>query len=155
MITESTNKLVRLHSAFDLAQHWPFIQESREGLVKKARARWTEEEYFNMLTRVTLMGDQGLVLLLTSKNDKPLGIGCAFVATDFDGNDCFYVWSVYSSGKCHTCLSELLNACKEYAKSVGSTVVKMATPRRNEAARRLFEDTLGFSREATIYSIKV
>jgi hypothetical protein len=151
----SSNKIVRLFSAIDLARHWPFIQESREGLVKKARARWSEEEYFNMLTRVTNMGVDGLVLLLTSKNDKPLGIGCAFVGVDFDGNECFYVWATYSNGKCHTCLSELLNACKEYARSIGQKVIKMASPRINGAAKQLFCDTLGFRREAIIYTLDV
>lgn len=151
----SSNKLVRLHSAYDIAQFWTFIKEAQVGLMRKARAKWDEEKFFNMLTRVTLKGDDGLVLMLTSKNDKPLGVGCAFVAEDFDGNECFYVWATYSNGKCHTCLSELLDACKQYARGIGQKVIKMASPRINGGARRLFCDELGFTRESIVYSIQL
>jgi len=114
---------------------------------RRARANYTPESFFNMLTKVATMGEQGLICLLTSKNDKPLGFGVGFSAVDFNGDACFYVWAAYSNAKCKTTLNELLSACEMHAKTLEFNSVKMATPRITGAAFRLFEERLGFSRE--------
>lgn len=150
----STNLVVRLTSAYDIAENWDFLLLTMEELCdpRRARAKYTAESWFNMLCRVTTLGADGLVCLLTSKNGKPLGFGCGFSAEDFDLNKCFYVWQAYSNGKCHTALSEMLGYCESYARTLGHKKVKTATPRLNGAADRLFTETLGFDREFFTYT---
>jgi hypothetical protein len=145
------NKLVRLHNAIDIVDNWDFLKESMEGLNKKARANYNDIKFFEMLCKVARMNKDGLIVILKSKNDKPLGFGCAFVATDFNGDDCFYVWAAYSTGKYHHCLTELQQACEDYARSIDQRVIKTATPRTNHAADRLFCDILGYRREFSTY----
>jgi hypothetical protein len=147
----SANIVKRLANVFDIVEHWDFLKEAMEGLNKKARATYEPESFFYMLSKVASKGTDGLVVVLTSKNDKPLGFGCAFVATDFHGDDCFYVWAAFSTGKCRTTLTELQQACEDYARAIGQRVVKTATPRINHGADRLFCDILGYRREFTTY----
>lgn len=149
MITFSTNEIVRITNAYSVIEHWPFFLEGMTQLndPRRARANYTPDKFFNMLSKVAELGDRGLLCLLTSKKGKPLGFGCAFAAMDFMGDECFYVWAAYSNSKCATALTELLDACENYAKFHGHTTLKTATPRITGAAYRLFEARLGFSRE--------
>lgn len=152
----SSNRLVELKTVYDLVGHWNFLQEGMTALndQKRARANYNAESFLTMLTKVTLM-PEGIVLLLTSKNGKPLGFGCAFSATDFNGDSCFYVWCVYSNGRCHTCLSELQSHCEDFARRFGHTNIKIATKRNTAAAIRLFEGTLGYAREFLTFCKKL
>ena len=145
------NEILRLKSAFELVEHWDFLKEAMEGLNKKARGNYNAESFFCMLTKVVDKGEDGLVVILQNKNGKSLGFGCAFTATDFNGDDCFYVWAAYSSGKCFTTLTELQQYCEDHARKIDVRVIKTATPRRNLGADRLFCDTLGYKKEFVTY----
>lgn len=154
VLTPSTNRVVRLLDAYAIAKHWPFLESAMLALndPRRAKAGYSPEQFFNMLVRVTLLGNDGLVCLLTSKNGKPLGFGCGFSGEDFNFARCFYVWQAYSNQKCSTALSELLSFCESYARTLGHDCVKTSTPRMSGAADRLFEDILGFKREFYTYS---
>ena len=151
---DSTNHCVRLNSAYEIVQHWPFLLEAMAALnaFRRANAGYTAETFFDMLVRVASMNQDGLILLLQSKNNKNLGMGCAFTAVDFCGDACFFVWGAYTTGKCPTALKELLENCETYARSIGQKKLKMSTPRNTGSAIRLFETKLGFSREATTFA---
>lgn len=152
--TPTTNQIVKLTNAYEIVENWKFLLSVMEELndPRRARAGYNAETWFNMLCRVACLGKHGLVCILTSKNGKPLGFGCGFSAEDFDMNRCFYVWQAYSNGKCHTALSEMLGYCESYARTLGHSKVKTATPRLNGAADRLFTETLGFDREFYTYT---
>lgn len=152
MTTNSTNQPHRLHNAYDVQANWPFLKEAMDGLNDKARAGYTVEAFFAMLIKVVGLKDDGLLLMLKSKNGKPLGVGVSFSAMDFSGESCFYVWAAYSNSKCKTTLSELLEHTSEFARARGHKLIKMSTPRINPAADRLFVDTLGFTKAAVVYS---
>lgn len=148
-ILTSHNRFKRFTTAYELIDYWPFFAEACQGLNDPhgARRNYSEEYFFNMLTRVCLMEDRGLVLMLTSKNGKPLGCGVAYGATNFDFESCFYVWATYTNGRCPTALKELLQYAEAYARHLGYDAVKMGTPRINGASFRVFEQKLGFKRD--------
>lgn len=155
VIINTTNRILRLTSAFDIVKHWGFFNEARLALndPSKARESYTELEFFNMCTKATnLPNDDGFVVMLTSKNGKPLGCGVAFAAEDFNGKRCFYVWCTYTNGKCTTALQELLHHAERHARSLGYREIKMSTRRINGGAMRLFEDKLGFEREFVAFT---
>lgn len=146
----STNIVERLHTVEDVVKNWPFLLECMQGLNKKARADYTSESFFFTLIKAIQLGVHGLVVVLKNAEDIPLGFGCAFAATDFHGEQCFYVWATYSTGVCRTTLSELMEKCEEYARAIHFSVIKLSTPRINGAADRLFEG-LGFEQEFLTY----
>jgi hypothetical protein len=147
--TQSGNKFIRFRTAYELVEHWKFFREACDGLNDPhgARRNYSIEYFFNMLTRVCLMEEKGLVLMLTSKNGKPLGCGVAFGAQNFDFENCFYVWATYTNGRCPTALKELLHYAEAYARHLGFDAIKMGTPRINGASFRVFENKLGFKRD--------
>lgn len=156
-IAQSGNRYVRFRTAYQLVEKWDFFEEARKGLNNPhgARCNYTSEKFFNMMTRTTLMDEKGLVLMLTSKNGKPLGCGVAFAAQDFEGESCFYVWTCYTSGKCRSTLHDLLEYTSAYAKHLGFDAIKLATPRITGGAFRLFEDKLGFKRSFIAFTRKI
>jgi hypothetical protein len=148
-VPTTTNKVKVLTTVDEILEHWSFFYEAMVALndPSKARANYTPEEFFNMLVKCTQLGREGLVLVLTSKNGKPLGCGCAFTGTDFCGETCFFVWAAYTTGRCTTALQELMSYAEDYARHIGHKNFRMSTPRINGAAFRLFEDKLGFRRD--------
>lgn len=151
----TSNVVERLETPYDIVRNWEFLLKAMNELREKARADYTPETWFKMLCRVTALNHDGLICILKSKNNKKLGFGCGFSAEDFDMNKCFYVWQAYSTGQCHTTLSELLAFCEGYAVKIGHTKVKTSTPRMTGAADSLFTQTLGFDREFYTYTKNV
>lgn len=151
---QSSNKVVRFRNPLDVFRHWNFLNEAREALndPRRSRENYSELDFLNMVIRAVNMGELGFVVMLTSKNDKPLGFGVAFDAQDFNQQSCFYVWAVHTTGRCPTALRELLHAAEAHARILGHKSLKMASRRIGGGAFRLYEDHLGFRREFVAFT---
>ncbi len=145
---QTSNEIVVLREPNEIFARWPFFLEGMLALgdPRRANAKYTPENFFNMLIKVVQMGRAGLVAVLESKNGKPLGFGVGYTAVDFNEETCFYVREAYTNSKCTTTLNELLHYTESYARGLGHQCIKMSTPRINGAALRLFEEKLGFKR---------
>lgn len=145
----SSNKVIRLTHPYEVLNHWPFFLEGMEALNSPtgAKGEYTPETFLQMLLKVIDKGDEGLVLLLTSKNDKPLGFGVCFVGEDILGDRCLFVWAGYTSGRYKGTMLEMCQYAEEYARAIGITVLRAASKRITGAAMRLFERAWGFKRE--------
>jgi hypothetical protein len=144
------NKFTRLTDPLEVLNHWEKL--FLPGMLalndpRGAKAEYTPESFYKLLQNVTGMRDKGLVLMMTSKNDKPLGFAIAFETLDWMGERCMYLVEIFNSGKYQNGAIDMITYVENYARGLGLKEVKAATRRINGGGLRLFERKWGFVRE--------
>jgi len=146
--------LIRFTTAKEVIDNYNFFESGMVALndPKGAKSNYTSESFFLMLMRVINAGDLGLVLLLTSKRNKPLGFGVAMASSDVEGVKCLYILEFFSNGKFKDTRQVLLQAAEQHARSLGLNKLRASTRRINGCGFRLFEGVWGFKREFVTFT---
>lgn len=143
------NKFVYITDLEPLLEAWPFLLEGLGTLndPQGGRGNIEPERFFKILLRVAL-GDpeEGAVVVLTSKNDKPLGY-IVFLnnTTPFDKKT-LLVYAIYSNNKMAGTAKVLSVEMKRWARQHGFAKATAASFRLTGSAVRWFR-RLGFQRK--------
>jgi hypothetical protein len=143
------NDIVEIRTIDDLLEYWVFLKQGMVALndPRGAKATYTDDTFLQLLLKVFGMDEAGLIVVLQSKNGKPLAFGICFEAVDIMEERCFFVWAAYTNGKYKGGLQELCKYAETYARKRGIRCLKAATKRICGANIRLFERGWKFRRE--------
>lgn len=155
-MTKNGNILEVVKTQTALIEEWPFYLE---GLVsmndpRRANMRETPDVFLKMMSRIVACSktDDGCLVVVRSKNGKPLGFGAAFNATgDFSRIKILFIYAVYSNGKNAKTVSDLMEWCEGFAKEHEYNALQAVTGRFSGAAFRWFEGKFGFRRKSLIF----
>lgn len=154
MFSINGNKLCLIESVEQLLGFWKFFQEGLESLNDTigTREKVTSDSFFKLLIHVISKNPGfGIIGVLTSKNDKPLGFGVAFNDTDIGLTKSAVVYAVYSNKRCPTTVKELQDIAETWARENGFHKLHACSRRLNGSVMRLFEKKWGFHRTAIIF----
>lgn len=143
-----TNNFVsQITSVDQVLKLWPFFNLGLEELRKpsKARETTTTREFLASLMRI-VTGDpsSGIIMVLNSKNAKPIGFVVGSRGADHTS---MQIVAAYVSDKCPDAIEDLRNALELWCKERGYTELRAYTRRINGSAMRWYENRLGFKRE--------
>ena len=146
-------------NTFELfTEYWPFLLDGLKVLratIGGNQPDLTSEEFFKMLLMMALEKERGVILLLESKNGKPLGYIAIHDITGYFAAKRVNVYAIYSNSKCASTLSELNIAGRKWGKTNGYKYVQAASFRFTGAAQRLFERKLGLKQRFIVYESEV
>ena len=144
-----SNKVRLLASAQEVIDLWPFFLEGHKALNDPlgARGEMSVDAYFRCLTQVAAASNQdGFVLLITSKNDKPLGFGVVVDGTDMWHEKRIALGQLmWSNGKSPNLCVDIAEATVEVCRQLGFERLYTASRRSSGAATRLFQTRMGFT----------
>lgn len=135
--------------------NWEFFLEGLSQLnnPQGARGDVNHEAFLKLTLAVADKGlDFGLVALLTSCNDKPLGFGIMYENTEPFCERSAIVYAVYSNKKCPTATSELLAHGEEWARKHGIKHLHACSRSFSGARFRLFEKHWHFRRTCVVFT---
>jgi hypothetical protein len=135
-------------------EYWPFIVEGLPVLneLAKSQDKIAPETLFNVaLNSATLSESDGLVVVITSKNDKPLMWGIVFNNTVIFKPKSCAVYAVYSNGKAPKVMSYALSYLESWARHHDYKRIQAFSPCMNGSRFRLFEHVWKFTREAVVF----
>lgn len=141
----TSNKIVVLNSINAVCDMWPFMLTGLEELRKpsKAREATTPTDFLATLMRI-VTSHSGVIMVLTSKNNKPIG----FVVAQQSVERCsIQLVAAFINDKCPDALMELRDALEEWSREHGFKEIRAYTRRINGSAMRWYEKRLGFQRE--------
>ena len=140
----------------EIFEHWEFFLEGLSELNKLPREsdRLTPE---SLLKTVLFAADatargNGLVLLVTSSNGKPLFWGVGLNNTAMFKSPTFVVFAVYSNKKAKGVVTFAMEYLEKWAKAKGYSQLQAFTPSFNGSRIRLFEDVWKFRRSAVLFT---
>jgi len=154
-LPQNGNKFVILRSLEEVLANWAFFLEGLEVLnnPQGARGDVSPDAFLKLVLNVVAEGTSfGIVALLTSKNDKPLGYGICFDNTEPYCEKSALIYAAYSNRKAPHTARELLSHCEIWAKEQGFKHLHACSRRFNGAAFRLFEDVWKFSRACVVFT---
>lgn len=138
---------------------WPFLIEGLSVLQDKHAGNnpdITADEFFRHLLHVLSGGvDYGIIMLLLSKNDKPLGYIVVNDNTYLFQTKTAVVYAIYSNNKCPSTVHELVHDATLWGRPRGYKCVQATSYRLNGAALRWFERKLGFRRRCIVFEREV
>jgi hypothetical protein len=139
-----TNKFVEVKTLDDIQRFWPFFLEGLGDLndPHKGRGDLTPESLFKQILHA--ISADGLVLVLTSKNDKPLAFVIAREDTEPLCVKSLLVYAAYSSGKCATAQQEGQAYMENWARDRRFVEIHAFSRRINGSAIRWFTKKCGF-----------
>lgn len=138
----------------EVIEWWPFILSGLDALndTSGARANMSANDLFRVAVSTALGDpDRGLVLILASKNDKPLSYIIATENTDLYGPRTLVAWAAYTNRKCATALKDNLDILEKWARHAGFEELQAQSRRMNGSAMRLFERRWGFTRHCITF----
>lgn len=115
------------------------------------RGNVRKESYFQVILQTALGRiSDGIVMLMTSVNDKPLGFVVLLNCTPPGGERTAFCYAVYSNGKCHGASYQMLEMVDKWARTYEYRQIQAASRRMTGSAVRLF-DRWGFKPEAFLF----
>ena len=147
--------MVVITSLPELLAHWPFLLEGLAVLrnPQGARGDISPETFFRICMHTVDKGmTYGLVALLTSTNDKPLGFGVMFENTEPGCQKSAIVYAVYSNKKYKHASKELLSFAEGWSRANDFKQIQACSRRFSGAAFQLFEQNWGFRRACVVFT---
>lgn len=151
-------KVVHVTTVPQLLEHWGFIRAGWQelALANKARTGLTESECLTMMLRVLTLGpDDGLLVIFTSQNDKPLGYMAVMNDSETPERRTALIYLGYSTGKYLNAPVVATEYVEQWAKDRGFSELHAQSRRLSGAAMRLFRKKLGFEPMAVVFSKKL
>ena len=159
------NKIVVVEGFKNLLDYWNFLLEGFLAVQSNCRENLPDlsvDQYFKNLTRVSSDANYGVILLLTSKNNKPLGFIVLTDVTEPYEDKVFNIFIAYSNGKCPSTIAELRYEGLEWAKKRGfkkaratSFRISPLPARISGAVRRYFAKTLGLRVRCVVFEAPI
>jgi hypothetical protein len=157
----NTGNFVEVIDTYDkLIEHWDFLLEGLE----KVRAGCIDnipdvsnEEFFKTVLKISCEPHLGLVIILKSKNGKPLGYLVLIDTTAMFRPKTLTVYMIYSSGLCPSAFAELRFEGDCWARKNGFVKLQALSyrlkplPRRTGAVQRFFNKTLGLRLRCVVF----
>jgi hypothetical protein len=124
-----------------------FLQQGWEGLKSPTGGRgdisW--DIFLKVLLRVASQPADGMVVLYTSKNMKPLGFMVVMDNTELFGEERkALIYAGYSNGKYAHAAKDGMDFVEQWARAHNFVALEAHTRRINGSAMRLFRKKLGF-----------
>ena len=159
------NKIVTVSGFRDLLEKWEFLLQGFLAVQANCHENLPDidaDQFFRTLIRVSEDPTLGTILLLTSKNDKPLGYIVLIDVTELYESKVCNIFIAYSNGKCPSTITELRHEGAIWAKSHGFSrcraVSFRVTPlpaRISGAVRRYFSKTLGLRVRCVVFEAAI
>lgn len=152
------NKVQCISDLEEFLYWWPFLLEGL-GILNSpngGNGNIPETRFFKILLQV-ISGrhSEGTVMLLTSKNDKPLAYVVLCNNTQPFAERTALCFVIYSNNKCAHAVKELHRAVNAWCVTHHYVRLYAASKRISGAAVRLFEKKWGFRQESIVFSKKV
>ena len=152
------NYIQKIDTFDSFQQNWPFLLEGLAVLRSSIGGNMpdmTEDEFFKMLLMMALEPERGIIMMLCSKNGKPLGYIAIHDITNWYAPKRANVYAIYSNSKCPSTLTELAFEGRKWGKEQGFKYVQACSFRFTGAAQRLFERKLGLHQRYIVYESEV
>lgn len=155
------NKIVLIQDYKTLLDRWEFLLEGLQAVQANCKDNLpdvTSDQFFKTLAKVAFEPELGVIILLTSKNAKPLGYIVLVDNSELFGPKVVCIYIAYSNGKCASTIAELRHEGLRWAKEQGfekcraySYRIKPTPARMSGAVRRYFSKTLGLRERCVVF----
>jgi hypothetical protein len=145
------NKLLYVVEFDQVTRYWDFFLEGLEVLNGTGTGKVSEERFFKTLLHVSMgQPDQGALMMILSKNDKPVAFTVLMNNTQLFCPRSALCFALYSR-KSATAVPDLHREVKRWCREHRYVKLYAASQRINGCAVRLF-GKWGFKQEALVFS---
>lgn len=150
----SDEKFITLVGHEPVLQHWPFLLEGLDNLNGTVKDRTVAKECFLRVHLDVACGKMnGRVIVMTSKNDKPLGFVTAYETTsDYRPERVLWVYAIYSNDKKPGAAKLLFGYLESWAKTEGFQEIQSQSGRTSGASIRWCRAQFGLSLSKLVFS---
>lgn len=154
------NRVVIVDDYQTFLSNWPFFLEGIQAVRDDSPENMpgvTNDEFFRALVRVACTNDGGVILLLTSRNGKPLGFLVLIDITYHNQPKTVNCYIAYTNRKCPSTIYELKFEAEKWArfnqyKKLQAISYRLKpTPGLSGAIRRYFNKTLGLREKCVVF----
>lgn len=158
------NKLLRVESYAKLVHYWDFFLEGLTAVRNDSQDNMPgvgNEEFFKTLISLATGERNGTILLLTSKNGKPLGYMVLIDVTLPYGEKTINCYLAYTNRKCPSTMQELRFEGERWSRENGFKRLQAISyrvkpmPRLSGAIRRYFNRTLGLRERCVVFEAEI
>ena len=151
------NKIVEINTLAGFHDAWPFLESGFEVLTRSngGRLQITPKAFQRTLINATAGSEYGGLLLLTNKNDLPLGYICLVATSTVLSPKTLSIFALYSTEKCPSAYEELVHEAKIWARMHRYEKLRFECHRITGAAAKFAEKKLHLSPEMFIFSTDV
>jgi hypothetical protein len=154
-MTASNQYVPHILSTANLLQWMSFLYEAWLGLHNPQGGRGTMswDEFLKVCLHIINLGpERGIVVVFTSKNDKPLGLMVVMDNTElFSPERTALIYAGYSNGKYEHAAVDGTSYVEDWARAHGYKELHAQTRRLNGSAKKLFERKLGFTESSWLF----
>ena len=134
-----------------LYEGWGKLQEKSVG---NGNVTW--DEFMQLVVAVALSPEaEGTVLVMRSKNEKPLLFMVAYNDSVTSREHCLFIYAGYSTGRCQAATTAAWMYLHSWAKDRGFMKLRAQSRRLNGAAMRWFKRKLGFRPTALMFEKEI
>lgn len=151
---EQEVKVVEIRTVEQVLDYWKFFFEGLEELnllLKPVDAISAKVLLQTLLHSIDLHQSQSLLVVITSKNDKPLLWGLIFDNTVLFKPKSCVVYAVYSNNKAKGLIQYGLRIAEKWARENHYKTMQAFCPKMNGSRFRLFEKVWGFQRHSMVF----